>query len=368
MRRLSLYLGVLVLLSAAVVSGCQPKKANTASSGNDTSILSDQALAENFAEQLKALGAKLAYHTDGTVKSVNLVGIDVNNSQLYGLEQFQSLESLIVASFEKPNEQITDTSMERLSSVKTLKSLDVSGTAITGGVLQKWNGLTSLSQLKMSGRLHGGFAGFAERFPSLTSVAFDHSDVNDEDLAEIVKVKRLNVIFLSNTAVTDKGIALLGQLTALRNIRISNTSLTDDGLKPLGQLKQLKNIDLSNTSVGNATLALLGTLPQLERINLYMTKATDEGIDAILPLQNVTWLNLDACQIGDLTVPKLSAFKKMTFLHLGKTNISDDSLDALKGMRQLKEIHVTETKITRTGAESLAAAMPHDCVLYVDKE
>jgi Leucine-rich repeat (LRR) protein len=361
-------MGAFVLFSAAVISGCQPKKAETAKSGDGAVVLSGQPLAENFAEQLKALGAKLEYRADGSVKSVNLVGVDANDLQLAGLEQFQSLESLTVASFEKPNERITDTSIERLSGIKTLKSLDASGSGVTGGAFQKLNGLTSLSQLKMSGKLHGGFAGFAERFPSLTSVAFDRSDVNDDDLAEIVKVKRLNVIFLSNTAVTDKGIALLERLPALRNLRISNMPITDDGLKPLGVLKQLKNIDLSNTNVGNATLVTLGTLPQLERINLYMTKVTDDGIDAILPLRNIVWLNLDACQIGDVTIPKLTSFSKMTFLHLGKTKITDHSVDILKEMRQLKELHITETKITNAGAESLAAAMPHDCVLYVDKE
>jgi len=315
----------MILFSAIMISGCSPKKTESENSAQNVSVSAEnppkkEVSEKEVIEQLKNLGAKLEFHTDGKIKSVNVIGVEESNPQ------------------------------------------------IVSDVLQKRNGLTSLTQLKMSGKLHGNFAGFAERFPSLTSVAFDRSDVDDEDLAEIVKVKRLNVIFLSNTAVTDQGIALLGQLGELRNIRLGNTSVTDNGIRHLAQLKQLKNIDLSNTAVGNATLAVLGTMPQLERINLYMTKVTDDGIDAILPLRNIVWLNLDACQIGDVTVPKLTAFKKMTFLHLGKTNISDVSIAALKEMQQLKELHITETKITRPAAESLASAMPHDCVLVVDKE
>jgi len=36
-------------------------------------------------------------------------------------------------------------------------------------------------------------------------------------------------------------------------------------------------------------------------------------------------------------------------------------------MSHVKELYVTRTNITRQGAESLVAALPKDCNVYVDK-
>ncbi len=360
MHRISFSSVVIIFIAISLASGCQP--------GGNADRESGGLPAEGCLERLKELGAKFEYHANGNPKSINLVGIDVGDAALNGLGQFKTLETVTFASHEKPNDKVTDAAVAQLSGIATLKTLDTCGTAVTGEVLPKLKNMKALSQLKMSGQLSGdGLKVLGTQFPVLTSIAFDRSDIGDDDLAEIAKVKRLAGLFLAYTKITNEGMPRLAGLTSLRSIRLGNTAVSDEGVKSLVTLKALTNLDLSNTNVGDAGLDALKGMTQLERLNLYMTKVTDAGVDSLVPLLNLTWLNLDACRIGDVSVPKLATLKKLTFLHLGSTDVSDACINTLKTMPHVKELTLTRTKVTRPGAESLITALPRDCSVYVNK-
>ncbi|MCL2622785.1 MAG: hypothetical protein FWD31_03870 [Planctomycetaceae bacterium] len=361
MHRVPFQLTVLVLFAMLVLSGCQRN-------GNTEHVVTANQSAESCLDRLKELGATLEKHANGNLKSINLVGMDVDDAALNGLGQFKTLEKVVIASHDKPNDRVTDAAIAQLSGSTTLKELDLCGTAVTSDVLPKLQNMKALSQLKMSGKLSGnGLKVLGTQFPALTTIAFDRSDINDNDLIEIAKAKKLLGLFLAHTNITDKGMPQLASLTSLKNIRLSNTAVTDEGVKSLVSLKALINVDLSNTNVGDAVLVTLREMPQLERLNLYSTHVTDAGVDSLLPLINLNWLNLDACRISDVSIPKLATLKKLTFLHLGRTDISDVCIDTLKTMPHVKELYVTRTKITRQGAESLVAALPKECSVFVDK-
>ena len=361
MHRLPLYLTVCFLIVIPFATGCQ--RGDDGKNGS-----TDAAAKETCLERLKEIGATLEYHANGNLKAINLVGVDVDDAAINGLGQFKTLETVTIASHDKPNNRVTNTAIAQLSGIATLKLLDVCGTAVTSDVLPKLQNMKALSQLKMSGNLSGaGLKVLGTQFPALTSIAFDKSDINDNDLVEIAKAKKLIGLFLAHTNITDKGMPQLANLTNLTNIRLSNTAVTDEGIKPLVSLKALTRIDLSNTAIGDDALATIAEMTQLERLNLYMTQVTDAGVDSLLPLVNLNWLNLDACRISDASVPKLATLKKLTFLHLGRTDISDDCIETLKTMPHVKELHITRTNVTRQGAESLAAALPQDCTVVMDK-
>ena len=361
MRRNTFSLILCVFMALSFACGCQRGE-------NTERVVTGDMPAENCLERLKQCGAKLDYHDNGNLKSISLVGIEMDDVALSGLGQCKTLESIVFASHEKPNEKVTNAAIVSLSGIATLKTLDVCGTTVTSDVLPQLKNMKALSQLKMSGKLSGdGLKVLSSQFPALMTIAFDRSDIGDDDLAEIAKVKKLVGLFLSYTNVTDKGLPHLVSLSNLKNIRLSNTAVTDEGVKSLVSLKALVQLDLSNTSVGDAALATLSEMTQLERLNLYMTQVTDAGVDSLMTLVNLNWLNLDACRIGDVSVPKLATLKKLMFLHLGSTDVSDACIETLKTMSHVKELYVTRTKITRQGAESLVASLPQDCNVYVDK-
>ena len=220
-----------VLLACVLISGCRTKRIDT-----DAANASQQCL-----ERLKKLGAKLEYHKNGNLKSIDLVGLEVDDTALDGWEHFKTLESVVIASDKQPNDRVTDAAVAKLSGIATLKTLDLIGTAATGDVLPKLQNMKALATLKMSGRISGDGLKSLETFPALRSVAFDKSDINDDDLAEIAKAKRLVGLFLAYTKVTDNGMPHLASLTSLHNLRLGNTAVTDEGMKPLVSLKALIN-------------------------------------------------------------------------------------------------------------------------------
>jgi len=362
MYRISFQRTVCVLLAITLTIGCQHSE-------NTEHVATHGLSVEECLERLEQCGAKLEYHANGNnLKSINLAGIEIDDAVLNGLGQFKTLETIVIASHDKPNDQVTDAAIVQLSGIVTLKTLDLCGTAVTSDVLPQLKNMKALSQLRMSGKLSGdGLKVLSSQFPALGLIAFDRSDIGDDDLVEIAKVKRLVSLFLAHTQITDKGMPCLAGLSNLKNIRLGNTAVTDEGVKSLVPLKALINIDLSNTSIGDDALATLASMTQLEQLNLYTTRVTDAGVDFLIPLVNLTKLNLDACNISDESIPKLATLKKLTFLHLGRTDISDDCIETLKTMPHVKELYVTRTKITRQGAESLVAALPQDCIVNVDK-
>ena len=361
------FLPVMLLVGMIMLTGCESKSGPTEkNSDKATSIDSPKiSLGNECLRRLEELGAKLTRHSNGTIKSIDLVGIKVDDKTLDGLGELKTLESLVVASIDRPNPNVTDASIAQLSGIGTLKTLDLCGTAVTAKLLARLNDMRSLSQLKMSGELgHDGFEALTH-FPALTSLALDVSDVSDSDLKTIAQAKKLSKLLLSKTAITDEGVSSLAGLANLECCRLSNTAITDESVVTLAKLKGLTDIDLSNTAVGDASLQVIGTMEQVKRLNFYTTKITDAGLDSLLKLENLIWLNLDNCDISDDGASKLGPLTNLVFLHLGRTKITDMSLETLASLSKLKDLHVTRTAVTQAGVEKLQKNLP-DCRVIAD--
>lgn len=75
------------------------------------------------------------------------------------------------------------------------------------------------------------------------------TDIDDNDLKTIGRLKNISRINLNNTAVSDKGIAELAKLSNLQYLNLTGTQVTAKGLTTLGVLKKLKNIYLYRSKV-----------------------------------------------------------------------------------------------------------------------
>lgn len=74
-------------------------------------------------------------------------------------------------------------------------------------------------------------------------------NVDDEALAEIEQLKRLEILHLTGTAVTDRGMPHLAKLKRLKILSLNYALVTDQGLIHLADLKQLQTLDLRQTNV-----------------------------------------------------------------------------------------------------------------------
>lgn len=74
-------------------------------------------------------------------------------------------------------------------------------------------------------------------------------NVDDEALAEIGQLKRLEILHLTGTAVTDRGMPHLARLKGLKILSLNYSNVTDQGLVHLAGLKQLQTLSLRHTNV-----------------------------------------------------------------------------------------------------------------------
>ena len=77
---------------------------------------------------------------------------------------------------------------------------------------------------------------------------------------------------LARSQITDESLKTVGKMRALERLHLENTKTTDAGVAQLGNLKQLEYLNLYGTGVGNGVFETFGKLPNLKKIYLWQTK------------------------------------------------------------------------------------------------
>jgi Leucine-rich repeat (LRR) protein len=92
---------------------------------------------------------------------------------------------------------------------------------------------------------------------SVTSLDLSQTKVTGAGLENLKELKNLKTLDLSGTSVTDAGLDNLKELKGLKDLNLSNTKVTDAGLDSLKELKGLTFLYLKGTKVTDVGLASL---------------------------------------------------------------------------------------------------------------
>jgi uncharacterized protein (TIGR02996 family) len=115
-------------------------------------------------------------------------------------------------------------------------------------------GLSRLRKLKQLGQVSGRGL---ERFPLLTDLDIEGTDIDDI------------------------GLRCLAGLTRLRALNLNHTQITGAGLRHLSSLRGLRQLDLIGTDVGDDDLVHLEGLTGLEHLGLFGTRVTKAGANRL---------------------------------------------------------------------------------------
>jgi Leucine-rich repeat (LRR) protein len=99
----------------------------------------------------------------------------------------------------------------------------------------------------------------------------------------------------------------LGQMTWLQQLNLVRTNMTDEDLSRLTRLKKLYSLTLTETPITDAGLKHLGALTSLQELNISGTQVTDAGL---LHLTNLTWLRILDVSYTHVTEKGLIELKK----------------------------------------------------------
>ncbi|HVF32797.1 MAG TPA: DnaJ domain-containing protein [Acidimicrobiales bacterium] len=103
---------------------------------------------------------------------------------------------------------------------------------------------------------------------SLRLLDLTDTRVTDAGLVHLLGCEELEVVSLWDTRISDDGLALLGRLPNLRQLGLGNTRITDAGLRHLAGLRRLRLVQLTGTAVEGPGLRHLHGLPDLETVSL----------------------------------------------------------------------------------------------------
>jgi hypothetical protein len=104
------------------------------------------------------------------------------------------------------------------------------------------------------------------------------TDLNDEDLIHITKLKKIASLHLGGTKISSSGMVHLKRLKQLQRLHLEKTEVDDDGIAKLGGLSELEYLNLYATKITDSGLEHLVGLKKLKRLYLWQTKVSDEGV------------------------------------------------------------------------------------------
>jgi internalin A len=195
---------------------------------------------------------------------------------------------------------------------------------------------------------------------SLKSLSLESTEVTGAGLGKVTSLAGIQTISLTNAKnIFDQDLEPLGKFPELTSLELRNCGLNGKGLAHLAGLKKLKLLDLSETFVKDAGLKNIAGLTSLEDLNLWHTLITDAGLESIAGLVKLKRLNLDACKVSAKGMPHLKPLAQLEFLHIGSTQVDDAALEALGDHRNLKSLVITFLPdVTDEGVNKLKAKLP----------
>ena len=252
--------------------------------------------------------------------------------------------------------QVTDEVLERLSRLEQVEELDLGNSrAITGAGLRHLARLPRLRSLLLSGTAVDDDAMAAiGTLPRLERLVLSWTRVTDAGAAHLAGCTTLRSVDLSGTATGDGAIRALASKPGLRDFRSGN-ELTDAGLALLrdwpafrtwsgieGTLELFTYLDQRNQlqlrgRFGNAGLAHLAALEGLYALDLHSEHlaVTGAGLAPLAALPHLEWLAFDP---RDADMRYIAALPRLRHLMCQDTTAGDDGFAALARSRSLEHV------------------------------
>lgn len=231
-------------------------------------------------------------------------------------ELYNQLKTLSLTQHIDVSEIKTITTLDPLSELSDLVSLNISGTNV--------NDLTPLRNANKLKILRAADTRINDLMPLKYDLMLEELNIANTDVEELNTLEVLNKLeklYIDNTQVSDlkvleqcpgliylsaegcriNSLGTVGKLDKLVALNVSNTRVKD--LSPLGNLKALQSLKISNTGVNS-----LKALQDLE--NLKELFCSNTNISDLTPLQHHRRLSKIYCDNTRIDVHQASAFSK----------------------------------------------------------
>jgi hypothetical protein len=258
------------------------------------------------------------------------------------------LESLSLAFSELPEDIV-----EQLRALRSLRSLDLSGTALTDDAASALE-LPLLEELRARVTALGDRTALALMTSPLVHASFARSALTDVGLAALVRIVTLWHLEIQHSQVSAAGLTIIPDHPTLEALSVDLAGVPAELVRSLGRAPAL--VSLVAWGAGAEHLAALNACRTLTRLALPDVTLTADRVEAIGALGALRVLDLGGSPNGDAELTLLRGFGHVTEVVLSGTRISDAGLVTLAGLASLRQVDVRSCDLSKPALAALLAA------------
>ena len=244
--------------------------------------------------------------------------------------------------------QVTDDEIEALKELENLPSIQFLGAGdaeISVKTLQALQRKPALKQFSISyAKIGDEAARTLGTLNSLTSLDLKvQIECSPAGLGEILKLKGLRELTLSDRLVNDESLANVGKQSSLQVLNLRSLFISDRGLAELRKLQNLQTLRLFlGKDVTRDGLLQLASVP-VKDLEITYFNASDAEIKELRKLNGLKILKLiNARKVTGASIPYFSELSELKELDIGGGQLTKEQLEELKQV--LPKCKITESR------------------------
>ncbi|DAZ96549.1 TPA: hypothetical protein N0F65_011226 [Lagenidium giganteum] len=229
---------------------------------------------------------------------------------------------------------VDDFSLQSLSHLARLQSLDLGGCGVTSKCITQLANLQDLRRLSLA----------------------RCNEVDDETLDDLARCfQRLEALDISYCHITHTGLLHIKYFTTLKELIIRGCAdVGEDGLEDLGSLHNLEYFDACH-SFCESDADVFQHMPDLQHLNVSSCRLLKRGFDYIRRLQNLERLEVAETCLSDSNLTDICKnATRLKYLDLSNTDVTDRGTEALGQLKDLEVLKLDTPEITNRSLAHLS--------------
>lgn len=251
------------------------------------------------------------------IERLSLYSLPVSDTGLAPLGKLPALQELDLTNLTK----LTSTGFAFLAECRSLKRLNLSGSAVSSNTLEMVGKCNSLENLSLAG-----------------------NPLKDDQIAGLSTLNKLKTLNLSNTGIIGTGFATWPVRTGMTTLNLTNQPGVDDAaLKAIGSaFPKLDSLDISAVPLGatQAGFASIARMRNLRSLRVGGGVVNDEIMSEIAKCSDLQSLHIPGGRLSEPGAASMARLTKLTQLDLDVPPITDEALKSLARCRALKTINI----------------------------
>ena len=192
-------------------------------------------------------------------------------------------------------------------------------------------------------------ASFAEQFSAVRKgdsdvIQISAAPIGDDQLGHLIETPALRVLMIdhADSRVGVAGIRYLAGLPMLEHLRLCGLGVDDAALAEIAKIKSLQILNVPRGAFTDAGLAQLKELPQLVQLRFGSPQVSDAGVAALAEFPALARLHLIDVPIGDAGLRAVAKLERLESLYIDGGEISDAAVEELFRTRPKLHVHLNQ--------------------------